>query len=115
MTFIDILLVLLCMAGITFIFVHSTIMDKIGLRKLWEKWDFTKELFHCSMCCPFWFSIYGMAAIYVKFTYAPIFFYMMVLPFASSAFCYFFERMAILFDEMVVERENKRKNKLKFK
>jgi hypothetical protein len=84
-------------------------MDKVGLRKLWNKWQFTRELFSCSMCCSFWFAAYGILSIYVKLTFAPIYFYAMVLPFASMAFCYFWERMTIMFDELVVERENKRK------
>lgn len=74
-------------------------MDKIGLRAFWEKSDFFKELFNCSMCCPFWFGFYGVLCIWLKLEYNSFWFYVMTVPFASSGFCYFAERMAILADE----------------
>jgi hypothetical protein len=110
MTLFDGLLLLLAVAGLTLIFVHATIMDKLGLRQLWQKWNFTKELFNCSMCSAVWLSIYAILAIYVKLQYSPIYYYIMTLPFACSAFSFLWERASILIDEKIIESEQKRRD-----
>lgn len=101
MTLFDGILLLLAMLGLTYIFVYSLIMDMIKLRPLWEKSKFLKELFHCSMCCSVWFGLYGVLAIYVKQHYDSIWYYLMTVPFASSAFCYSVDRIVCLADDVI--------------
>lgn len=97
----DGILILLAVLGLTIIFVHSTIMDKIGLRPFWERAKFFKELFDCSMCCSFWFAGYGIFCAYLKIQLDSFWFYVLTLPFACSAFSYMIERFVILADEKI--------------
>lgn len=101
----DLILMLLSVLGLTFIFIHSEIMDMIGLRPFWEKWSFTNKLFKCSMCCPFWLSLYVLAAYAISFWWHFLF-VLLTFPFACCAFGYMFERITIMADEIAMEKEN---------
>lgn len=102
MTFVELLLLFFACAGITFTFVHGAIMNKLGLRPLWEKSEFLKELFHCSLCSGFWLSmIYGGLCFYLHLA-LPILFYIFTIPFAGSAFSFLFERFVYLLDDLII-------------
>lgn len=99
MGFGDIFLLLWSCLGLTFIIVHSEIMSILKIRQFWEKSWFLKKLFHCSMCTGFWVGIYNIIAILIYFLLNKIFYYIFLLPFASSAFCYAIERIIIALDD----------------
>lgn len=102
MTFVQLIILLLACSGMTFTFVHASIMDKIGLRQLWQKSKFLTELFHCSLCSGFWIGVfYGLFGTFLTFT-APILFYIVTIPFAASAFSFLFERFTFLLDDLII-------------
>lgn len=96
----EFLLGLLACFGMTFTFVHAKIMDILGIRPFLNRWEFTKQLQHCSLCSGFWIGLlYAILFIPLKF----------VIPFAfaASGFSFFFERIAILVDELVMKMTDK--------
>lgn len=99
MNFIDLILLLLGCAGVTWTFVQSTIVDKIGLRPLWEKSQFLKELFDCGFCCGFHVGIYyGLFCFWLNHI-NNIWFYILTVPFASACTSFIFEKtMCVLID-----------------
>jgi hypothetical protein len=103
-----ILLVLSC-AGVTWTFVQSTIMDKIGLRPLWETIPFLKSLFDCSFCTGFHIGIYwGLFCFWLNQIGSP-WFYILTIPFASACASFLFERFMVSILELIewVEKKNK--------
>lgn len=103
MNLTDLLLFLFSSAGLTFIIVHATIMDKLGIRQFLNSFKFTKELIRCSLCTGFWASMF--IAIFFFKQWNPAFF------FAGSAFSFLFERLTILLDEKIQKIENERTTK----
>jgi len=108
MSFADIILLLFSCAGLSFILVHSEIMDMIGLRPLWEKIEFFKKLFHCSFCTGTWIGLlYASTLIFIKFFVSDMMFYLGSIPFASAAFCFLWDRIVIFLDNKIIEQEKK--------
>ncbi len=99
MGFTELFVLLLACLGVTLTFVHMKIMDIIGLRPLWEKINFFKDLFNCSACTGWhvglWFGITLLIILFLEYVFL---FYAICLPFASQAFCYLLERWVILND-----------------
>lgn len=111
MGFVEFCLLFLALYGMTFLFVHSTIMDIVGLRQRWEKNDFLKKLFSCPVCTGFHAAwAYGFPLLFCLFFFPKVF-YFLSLPFAAMSFCYLFDRSVILIDELVnkTEKENRRR------
>jgi hypothetical protein len=108
MGIVEFILLMLACLGVTLTFVHMKIMDIIGLRPLWEKVNFFKELFRCSACTGWhvglWFGISMFSLLHFGYI---LLFYICCLPFASQAFCYLLERWVILNDykSVLVEKE----------
>lgn len=97
----DGILLLFAISGLVFIFVYASIMDKIGLRQLWEKSQFLTELFHCSACAGVWLSVYGLFCIYLKLNYDAFWFYLMTFPFAASNVSYIIDRFTSAMDAII--------------
>lgn len=91
MTLEHLLLYFLSCFGITFVIVHSTIMDKLKLRSLWQKSQFLKELTSCSFCTGFW------VGVGISLTFCPN----ILLPFACAGATYVLERNVVLIDEKI--------------
>lgn len=108
MSLADIFLLLFSCAGLSFILVHSEIMDIIGLRPLWEKSEFLKKLFHCSFCTGNWIGVfYASSLILIKLFISDVLFYICAIPFASAAFCFLWDRIVIFIDNKIIEQEKK--------
>lgn len=93
MTIIDLFLFLFATAGLTFIIVHATIMDKLRIRQTLNKNSFLKDLIKCSLCTGFW-----VAAFFATIVCPSKIF---LLTFAGSAFAFLFERTTIFLDEKI--------------
>ena len=109
MDLIDFVLLVLSCAGVTWTFVQSTIMDKIGLRPLWEKSSFLKSLFDCSFCTGFHIGIYwGVFCFCLNQISSPMF-YVMTIPFAAACASFIFERFMVFMIEVIewIEKKNK--------
>lgn len=106
----NMILILFACLGLTITINHGIILDKIGIRPLWERINFFKELFKCSMCTGFWVGLlFAFVVIIYMLLFAinpvlsMVFFYLITLPFASSGFCWLLERLSILIDENIKE------------
>lgn len=97
----DLILFLFSSAGLTFIIVHSTIMDKLGIRQFLKEYSFSRDLIKCSLCTGFWASLLISVLFFRNFNPA--------LPFAGSAFSFLFERLTILLDEKIIQIEKTKK------
>jgi hypothetical protein len=95
MNFTDLLIFLFSTAGLTFIIVHATIMDKLGIRQKLNEHSFTRDLIKCSLCTGFW------ASAFLSLLFHPS--QILLLPFAGSAFSFLFERTTIFLDEKIQE------------
>ncbi len=93
MTIADLLLFLLSTAGLTFIVVHATIMNKLGIRQKLNKNSFLKDLIKCSLCTGYWVASFFTILFFPS--------KILILPFAGSAFAFLFERTTILLDEKI--------------
>lgn len=94
------LIFLLACAGLTFIIVHATIMDKLKIRPFLNKFQFTRELIKCSLCTGVYISVFfGLQCISLKL--------LILYVFAGAAFSFLFERLALLIDIINVEKQNK--------
>jgi hypothetical protein len=106
MNLVSLILLLLACLGITITFVHMEIMNILKLRPLWEKSQFLKKLFHCSACTGWHVGLWYGIFCYILYTFEYNFaFYLITLPFASSAFCFMFERTIILVDNLNIKIE----------
>lgn len=106
MTLASIIVLLLACLGVTITFVHMEIMDILKLRPLWEKSAFLKKLFHCSACTGWHVGLwYGMFCFILSSFGWTFLFYLCTLPFASSAFCFTFERLVILVNNINIKVE----------
>lgn len=94
------LIFLLSCAGLTFIIVHATIMDKLKIRPFLNKFQFTKELIKCSLCT----GVY-VSTLFALF-YCPLELAILYI-FAGAAFSFFYERLSLLIDIVVAEKEKK--------
>ena len=103
MNLADLTLFLFSSAGLTFIIVHATIMDKLGIREILKSNSFTRDLIKCSLCTGFWTSLFISIFFFNTFHFA--------LPFAGSAFSFLFERLTILLDEKIIQIEKSKKEK----
>jgi hypothetical protein len=113
MTIVSLILLFLACLGVTITFVHMEIMDIIKLRPLWEKSAFLKKLFHCSACTGWHVGLwYGLLCYFIMVIGLTHIFYIMTLPFASSAFCFLFERIMILADNVNVKLEKPERKRL---
>jgi hypothetical protein len=101
MNLADLILFLFASAGLTFIIVHATIMDKLGLRQFLNTFSFTRDLIKCSLCTGFWASLIISVLFFRNFNPS--------LPFAGSAFSFLFERLTILLDEKIIQIEKSKK------
>lgn len=110
MGFIDFLLLMGSCAWMTWLFVQATIMDDIGLRPLWEKIDFLRRLFNCSMCTGSHVGIYWGLFLYYLNTLGSFWFYVLTIPFASACVGFVYERLLFLMIEVIegIEKRNKR-------
>lgn len=110
MNFIDFILLMLSCAAVTWTFVQSTIVDKIGLRPLWEKSQFLKELWNCGFCGGFHVGIYwGLFCFWLNHIQSQ-WFYILTIPFTAACFSFLFERLLVLIinvDEGVEKRNKK--------
>jgi hypothetical protein len=101
MNLTSIFLILISCAGVTWTFVQSTIMDKIGLRPLWEKSQFLKELWNCGFCGGFHVGYsYGLFLYYLN-TLGSFWFYVLTIPFCSACMGFLFERLLFLMIEII--------------
>jgi len=95
MTLESLLLFFFASAGLTFIIVHATIMDKLGFRQKLNEHSFTRDMIKCSLCTGFWVSVF------LSLLFHPS--QILLLPFAGSAFSFLFERTTIFLDEKIQE------------
>lgn len=95
-----IFLFLLACAGLTFIIVHATIMDKLKIRPFLQKFSFTKELIKCALCTGVYVSAL-FSFLYFPIKMAPL------LIFSGAIFSFLIERILILVDENVIKLEKK--------
>ena len=98
----DIFILLLACAGLTVNIVHAEIFDMLYLRPLWNKWSFTKKLFGCSLCTGFHVG-WSIGLVYI-----PIW-WVIPFAFASSGFCFLFERLVIMIDNVILKQEGSTK------
>jgi hypothetical protein len=91
---------LLACAGLTFIIVHATIMDKLKIRPFLQKFQFTKELIHCSLCTGVYVSTF-FALCYFPIKNAPLYI------FGGAFFSFFFERLVIFIDDCIIRMNQK--------
>jgi len=96
-----IFLFLLACAGLTFIIVHATIMDKLKIRPFLQKFSFTRELIKCALCTGVYVSAL-FSFLYFPIKMAPL------LIFSGAIFSFLIERILILVDESVIELEKKK-------
>ena len=92
---------LLACAGLTFIIVHATIMDKLKIRSFLQKFSFTRDLIKCSLC----------TGVYVSALFSFLYFPMKMAPlliFSGAIFSFLIERILILVDENVIKLEKKK-------
>lgn len=97
----DIIILFLAIFGATFIFVHAKIMDILKIRPFLNQFEFTKELQKCSLCSGVYISaLFGIFYIPLN----------MLIPFicAGAGIAFYLERMAILFDELIIKLEKER-------
>jgi hypothetical protein len=89
-------LFLFCAFGLTCIIVHGQILDILKIRALYNKIEFFKKLFSCSLCTGWWVGLL-LGIIYFDIKY--------IIPFsfASSGFCFFLERFTILLDDVIIK------------
>lgn len=101
MSLLEILLLLLGCAGLTFTIVHAEIMSILKIRQFLQKFDFTKKLIKCALCTGTWVGM-ACSLAYIEKKY--------IIPFvfASAAFSFLFERTVILLDEKIIKMENAR-------
>lgn len=91
---------LLACAGLTFIIVHATIMDKLKIRPFLQKFSFTRELIKCALCTGVYISTF-FALLYFPIKMAPL------LIFSGAIFSFLIERIIILVDELIIKLEKK--------
>jgi hypothetical protein len=91
---------LLACAGLTFIIVHATIMDKLKIRPFLQKFNFTRELIKCALCTGVYVSAL-FSLIYQPIEAAPLFI------FGGAAFSFLYERVVILLDELILKISKK--------
>lgn len=111
MDFTSIFLILISCAGVTWTFVQSTIMDKIGLRPLWERSPFLKSLMNCEFC--FGFHVgwsYGIFCYWLLAIHS-FWFYVLTIPFASACASFIFGKSLCVLIELNELLENKNKEK----
>lgn len=95
MTTIELFLFLCCSFGLTCIIVHGQILDILKIRPLYNKIEFFKNLFRCSLCTGWWVGLVeGIIYFDTK--------YIMPFAFASAGFCFFAERLTILLDDIII-------------
>lgn len=92
---------LLACAGLTFIIVHATIMDKLKIRPFLQKFSFTRDLIKCALCTGVYVSAL-FSLIYQPIEAAPLFI------FGGAAFSFLYERILILVDENVIKLEKEK-------
>lgn len=98
MSLAELFLNLLSVFGLTFIFVHAKIMDKLKIRPLLNKWEFTKELQHCALCSGTWIATFFVLlnpSFEIKFI------------FAAAGFSFILERFVILMDDYIIKINTK--------
>jgi hypothetical protein len=107
----ELIIILLAVCGVVWTFVQATIMDKIGLRPLWEKSPFLTSLFNCSACTGFHIGwVYGIICVWLALNNWFLF-YVITMPFATMAICFLYERLMfrLLLDIEKVEEDGKKK------
>lgn len=95
MDIVKLIIILLAVCGVVWTFVQATIMDKIGLRPLWEKSTFFSQLFSCSACTGFHIGwSYGIPCVWLALE-SSFWFYVITIPFATMAICFLYERFML--------------------
>ena len=111
MNLVDLFLLLMGCAGVTWTMVQSTIVDKIGLRPLWEKHSkFLTELFRCEFCTGWHVGYsYGLMCYWLA-SIQSIWFYVLTIPFASSFISFIYGKTMSLLIELneLAEKRNKK-------
>ena len=97
----DYFLLISAICGLTTILIHGKIMTMWGIRPLLNKINFIKELTNCSMCIGTWIgAFYGIGCHYIM-EHHHSYFIFATLPFASSAWCFLYERIVVLLDDII--------------
>jgi hypothetical protein len=92
---------LLACAGLTFIIVHATIMDKLKIRPFLQKFSFKRDLIKCALCTGVYVSAF-YSFLYFPIKMAPL------LIFSGAIFSFLIERILILVDENVIKLEKEK-------
>lgn len=101
MTLSETIIYLTGCSGLTFIVVHSTIMDMLKIRPFLHRFSFFKKLTSCSLCTGTWAGI-----IFSPVEKGLSFEYILSIG-ASAAISFLFERTTILLDYKIIEYEKK--------
>jgi len=101
MTLSETIIYLMGCSGLTFIVVHSTIMDMLKIRPFLHKILFFKKLTSCSLCTGTWAGI-----IFSPVEKSLLFEYILSVG-AAAAISFLFERTTILLDYKIIQYEKK--------
>jgi hypothetical protein len=107
----DLIIILLAVCGLVWTFVQATIMDKIGLRPLWEKSPFLKELANCGFCTGTHVGwTYGLICVWLALNNWFLF-YVITMPFVGATIGFLYERLMfrLLLDIEKIEEDGKKK------
>lgn len=97
MDIVKFIIILLAVSGVVWTFVQATIMDKIGLRPLWERSQFLKELGGCGFCTGTHVGwTYGLVCVWLALN-DWFLFYVITMPFVGATTGFLYERLMLNF------------------
>ncbi len=107
MDFSETLILCLAFAGLIWTITEATIMDKLGIRPFLEQWQFMREMLSCGGCTGVHVGwTYGLLCAVLAMNNS-LWFYVMTLPFASSAIGLFYQKAMIWLLNEVDKQEKK--------